>query len=136
MPKILGTALLAATLSAGALAPALAADTTATVIVKPGTSSAAINGSLKGYDTHYYVLGANAGQQIKVTLRASNGSCYFNFDAPTGDAALFNGSVSIDGAFAGTLPQTGDYKAMVYLMRNAARRNEICRYTISFAIDN
>jgi hypothetical protein len=129
------TSAIAMALAILALTPARAADKTTEVKFKPGASSATVKGSLKGYDTNSYTLGANAGQVLKVSLKASNGSCYFNVDAPTGDEALFNGAMTV-GDFSGTLTVDGDYKAMVYLMRNAARRNETCRYTITFEIDN
>jgi hypothetical protein len=116
-------------------AQAQAADQTTEVKFKSGANSATIKGSLKGYDTNNYILGANAGQLLKVSLKASNDSCYFNVDAPTGDEAMFNGSMAV-GDFSGTLNADGNYKAMVYLMRNAARRSETCRYTITFEIDN
>ncbi|MBL0370933.1 hypothetical protein JJB09_02730 [Rhizobium sp. KVB221] len=134
MKYICRTLFIAATLAALPFAPTQAADKTTVVKFKPQTTSATIKGNLKGYDTNNYMLGANAGQVLKVVLKASNSSCYFNIQGPDSEEAQFNGSMTM-GDFSGTLTVDGNYKAMVYLMRNAARRNEICKYTITFEID-
>ena len=52
---------------------------------------------------------------------------------PGAEEALFNGSVEWD-RYSGALPASGDYTAGVYLMRNAARRDETCRFEITFSI--
>ena len=132
MFRRLTTAVVAGILMTSSLA--MAADQTTEVKFKPGATSATLKGSLKGYDTNSYLLGATAGQVLKVTLNPANRSCYVNVDAPDADEALFNGSIAGDD-YSGTLTVDGDYKAMVYLMRNAARRNETCRYSITFEID-
>ncbi len=36
--------------------------------------------------------------------------------------------------FSGALPADGDYVVQVYLMRSAARRNEVANYTITIGI--
>ena len=54
--------------------------------------------------------------------------------APAGsDEAIHIGS-SAGNEFGGTLGASGEYRAQVYLMRNAARRNETCNYSITFEI--
>ena len=61
---------------------------------------------------------------------------------PGAEEALFNGSVEWD-RYSGALPASGDYTAgmplwqdrlFIYLMRNAARRDETCRFEITFSI--
>ena len=37
--------------------------------------------------------------------------------------------------FEGTLPAGGDYKIRVYLMRNAARRDETAKYRLEMIIN-
>jgi hypothetical protein len=37
--------------------------------------------------------------------------------------------------FEGVLPASGDYKLRVYLMRSAARRDEIANYRLEMIID-
>ena len=98
-----------------------------------GTSSKAIKASIKGNQTVDYALGVRAGQTMTVSLTTSNASAYFNIIAPGADAALFTGS--IDGNRASVkIPSSGDYKVRVYLMRNAARRNETANYTLAIGV--
>jgi hypothetical protein len=134
MLRFLTTAAAIALVMAMSTASVEAADQTTEVKFEPGATSATINGSLEGYDTNNFLLGATAGQVLKVTFKPANRSCYVNVNAPDSDEALFNGSIAGDD-FSGTLPVDGNYQAMVYLMRNAARRNETCEYTITFEID-
>jgi hypothetical protein len=46
---------------------------------------------------------------------------------------MFIGSSS-DNQYEGTLPESGDYKIRVYMMRSAARRNEIANYRLEIII--
>jgi hypothetical protein len=110
-----------------------AADKSQEVKFAPGTTSATIRSSLEGYDMNTYRLGASAGQTLSVTFTPSNSSCYYNVEAPGADEALFNGSESGD-AYSGVLPYDGDYQVKVYLMRNAARRNETCKFSLTVEI--
>ncbi len=70
---------------------------------------------------------------MTVTLKPSNRSTYFNVIAPGADSAMFIGSTE-GNKFSGSLPKSGDYIVQVYLMRNAARRNEASSYSIDFKI--
>jgi hypothetical protein len=103
------------------------------VAFKAGTSSATIKGSIKGDDTVDYVLGARRGQTMSVTLTTSNGSNYFNVLPPGSEEAIAIGS-TVGTKWSGPLPADGDYRIRVYLMRNAARRNEQAAYTLSVGI--
>ena len=47
---------------------------------------------------------------------------------------MFVGSTS-GNQFEGRLPASGDYKVRVYLMRSAARRDEIANYRLEMIID-
>lgn len=116
-------------------APALAQDAIRTVPVQfaRGASSAAIKGSIKGYGAVDYTVRARAGQTLTVRLTTSNKSGYFNVTAPGADEAMFNGSIS-GNRFSAAIPSTGTYAVRVYLMRNAARRNETANYTLNVAI--
>ncbi|MEM7023640.1 MAG: DNA breaking-rejoining protein [Pseudomonadota bacterium] len=100
-----------------------------------GETSAAVSGSIKGYNIVDYMLGAAKGQTMQVSLQTDNASSYFNVLPPGSETALFVGSVS-GNHWTGMLPQAGDYTVRVYLMRNAARRNETATYDIAFAITN
>lgn len=99
-----------------------------------GASSAAVQGSVKGDDTIDYVLGARAGQTMRVTLKSSSASNYFNVLPPGSETAIANTSASTSNSWAGALPADGDYRIRVYLMRSAARRGESANYTLTVAI--
>lgn len=115
--------------------PAQAADKTQEVKFGTGQASATIEGSLKGYDTNRYLLGAKAGQRMSIKLKPSNLACYFNVIEPNADSAIFIGSTS-GFEYSGALRVSGQHRVEVYLMRSAARRNEICNYNISFEISD
>jgi hypothetical protein len=64
-----------------------------------------------------------------------NGANYFNIIAPgKADEAMFIGSTS-GNQYEGVLPASGDYKVRVYLMRSAARRDEVANYRLEMIID-
>ena len=99
-----------------------------------GKSSAIIRSTIKGDQTIDYTLRARAGQTMSVTLATRNGSNYFNVLPPgSNDEALFVGS-SDGNKWTAALPADGEYKLRVYLMRNAARRNEVANYALTVAI--
>jgi hypothetical protein len=100
---------------------------------KAGESGATVKGRIEGDETVDYVLAAQKGQSMVVTLEASNRSAYFNVTAPGADEALFIGSTS-GNRYEGTLPASGEYTVRLYLMRNAARRGEAADYTLKFGI--
>ncbi|WP_408998099.1 hypothetical protein ACJ77P_09620 [Syntrophus buswellii] len=102
---------------------------------KKGANSAVVEASIKGYETVDYVLGARAGQHMNVSLATKHGATYFNILAPgENEVAMFNGSVS-QNQYEGTLPASGDYKIRVYMMRSAARRNEVAKYRLEMIVD-
>jgi hypothetical protein len=132
--SLLAIASLAATLVV-TVAPAAAQEDIRRERVRfaAGSSGATIRDSLRGYETVDYVLSAREGQTMRVTLSSSNPSTYFNILPPDGSEALFNGS--IDGnSYDEDLDDSGDYVIRVYLMRNAARRNEAARYRLDVSI--
>jgi len=98
-----------------------------------GKSAATLKGEVRGDESVDYRVGAAAGQTMTVTLKPSNRSTYFNVMAPGEDSAIFIGSTE-GNRFSRKLPRSGDYVVRVYLMRNAARRNETSSYSIEFKI--
>ncbi len=100
---------------------------------KPGAASVTIKGTLKGDQTIDYQLRARAGQTLTVRFKPSNLSAYFNVLPPGSETALFIGSTA-GNDFTGTLPVDGTYTIRVYLMRNAARRNETTTYTLDVGL--
>jgi hypothetical protein len=98
-----------------------------------GASAATIKGQLKGGADVDYLVHAAAGQTLSVSLKGSNRSNYFNVLPPgSADVAMHVGQ---DGEpYTGMLPTDGDYTVRVYLMRNAARRNETSDYTLTIGV--
>jgi hypothetical protein len=125
--------LLALLLFAGTPAPALADIRPEQVRFEKGRNGATLKGSIKGDEIFDYRLRARAGQILDVNLQADNRSAYFNVLPPDDETALFVGSVS-GNSFNGALPRDGEYTVRVYLMRNAARRNESAHYTVNFTM--
>lgn len=98
-----------------------------------GASGTTISDSIRGYDTVDYRIGVSAGQMMSVQLDTNNASNYFNITAPGASAALFNGSVSGNSTNF-QIPSSGSYVVSVYLMRNAARRDERASYDLTFYV--
>jgi hypothetical protein len=46
---------------------------------------------------------------------------------------MFNGSTA-GNQYEGSLPKSGDYKVRVYMMRSAARRNEVANFRLEMII--
>jgi hypothetical protein len=80
-----------------------------------------------------YLLPASAGQTMTVVLETNNTSNYFNVLAPGLIEAIFIGSTS-GNRFEGSLPASGEYQVRVYLMRNAARRDESASFSLKIGI--
>jgi hypothetical protein len=98
-----------------------------------GATSATIKGQVKGDADVDYLVRAAAGQTITVSLKVSNRANYFNVLPPgSADAAMYVGQTG--EAYTGLLPTDGDYKVRVYLMRNAARRNEVSDFTLTITV--
>lgn len=89
--------------------------------------------TLQGYATKEYTFSVNSGQHVKIYLKSDNLSNYFNVAPVEGKSAIFIGSLR--GAdFEQTFTQAGDYKVLVYLMRNAARRDEKATFELSIRL--
>lgn len=99
----------------------------------PGASKATIKDTIKGSQTVDYQLRTAAGQTMTVAFKPSNPSAYFNVLPPGSDEALFIGS-SAGNDFTGVLPTAGLHTIRVFLMRNAARRNETTHYTLDVSV--
>ena len=96
-----------------------------------GKSGKTIRGTIRGDQYIDYIVSVGrSNQMLSVHMTASNASNYFNVLPPTGETALFVGSTS-GNDYEQRLSKPGDYRVRVYLMRNAARRNESSRYTIT-----
>lgn len=121
------------------LAPAVSAyaQDTRTVDVRfpRGSSGTELSNSITGYQAINYQIGVSAGQTMSVQLDTNNSSNYFNITAPGASEALYNGSVS-GNSTSFVIPSSGTYTVSVYLMRNAARRNETASFSINFYVES
>lgn len=94
----------------------------------PGTKT--LRGKIRGYDTAEYKVTVRQGQALAVGLKTSSRSNYFNVTPPGAQEASFIGSIKgLD--YRDKAGQDGEYTISVYLMRNAARRNESASYTLT-----
>jgi hypothetical protein len=103
--------------------------------VTPSAASAGtvLNGTLKGEESIDYLISAEAGQILSVDVASSNPSLYFNILPQGSTTALFIGSTSGNVADI-PLPEAGTYVVRVYLMRNAARRDEAAQYALGIGL--
>lgn len=101
---------------------------------KPGSTSATVQGSIKGYQIVDYILNVKQGQTMNVSMATDNGANYFNIMEPgQTQVAIFNGSTN-GNQFEGALKKSGDYRIRVYMMRSAARRNEVANYRLEMIV--
>ena len=99
-----------------------------------GATSAVVESTIRGYETVDYVLGASKGQYMNVSMATRHLATYFNILAPgETEVGFFNGSLS-ENQYEGVLPATGDYRIRVYMMRSAARRNELADYRLEMIV--
>lgn len=103
---------------------------------EPGATSTTIENSIKGYQTIDFVLNVKNGQYMNVSMATDNSANYFNILEPgETEVAIFNGSMN-ENQYEGITSKSGDYKIRVYLMRSAARRNEIANYRLEMIVTN
>ncbi len=86
-----------------------------------------------GSADHRYIVNTRAGQTLTVTFKPTNASVYFNVTASGADSAMFIGSTS-GNRLSGLISVSGPHVVQVYLMHNAARRNEVANYSISIGV--
>lgn len=94
--------------------------------------SASIKGQIRGNSSVDYVVAAQAGQTMTITLTTSNTAAFFNVTAPGTKTAMFDGSV-LGNEFKAKLPLGGDYTVNVYLAPEAARKNQTANYTLAIS---
>ncbi len=103
---------------------------------KTGATSAVIEGSITGFEVIDYVLGADKGQYMNVSMATDNNDNYFNILAPgENKVAFYNGSTN-DNQYEGIIPTNGEYKIRVYQVEDTARPNKIANYNLEIIITN
>ena len=114
--------------------PALAQENrTERVRFDKGATAKVIKGSIRGYGGVNYLVGVRAGQTLSFTLTTSNPSNYMNVTGPADREPMFIGAAA-GGDFTTDADMGGDYEVDVYLMRDAARRNETADYTLTISV--
>jgi len=121
LPLLLTTGLL---LAGGAMAQ----DRTERLALDGASTS--VHGQIKGNDGVQYLLDTRGPQQLTVKLASSNASNYLNVEKEGAPEALCQGALTGNVCTFRTEPGAR-YLVDVYLMRNAARRGESARYTLT-----
>lgn len=94
-----------------------------------GAALKKLSGKIKGNETVEYRIAVPAGGTLSLKLKSSNRSTNFNVSAEGAEEAIFVGSRDGD-RFTVTAPAGAVYKVSIYLMRNAARRQEKASYVM------
>ena len=130
---------LAAVASFSVGANELAAQEQARVQFEPGRTSATINDAVRGSAYRDYVVSAQCGQTMVVSLAVTgtngNGSAFFNI-LPAGldYDGLYVGSTDPDRRAEVTIPRDGDWVIRVYLMGNDRDTDRTVGYSIDVYI--
>ena len=98
----------------------------------PGTTSTRIHGEITGHETKEYILRANAGQTLTIGFRASNRFAYYA--VRNENKMIFDSSAESEDRPSIRLPDDADYKIIVFLMRNEARREGESDFTLDVEI--
>ena len=125
--------ILAALFSMGSWSSPTERPTARPVRFETGQSSFSVRDSLKGDQFIDYAVRGKAGQTLRVKLKSSNSSNYFNVLPPDNHDALFVGSIE-GNEWTAPIHADGIYTVRVYLMRNAARRGEQAQFTLTIDI--
>lgn len=89
------------------------AGVTERVKFQPGTSGATIKGSVIRGERDTYILGAGAGQWIKVKIYSLEDNAVFELQKPDGSFEAMPGDGEDTKFYQGPLPSNGDYKIIV-----------------------
>ena len=125
---------LAIVLALTAAPAAFAKDATVDVHFDKGKHAKEFTSSITGDAGVNYMLQVKEGQVMQVLFSTVSGSCYMNvFEPENTSEAVHIGSTS-GNEFGASPTKAGTYKIQVYQMRATARRNETCKYAISFEV--
>ncbi len=93
-----------------------------------------IDGRIQGREAVDHKLALGPGTPLVIELKADNRFAFFNLLPPgSNDVAVFVGAREGD-RYEGVTTEAGDWTVRVFLMRNAARRNEIAHYQLHIAL--
>ena len=116
--------------------PAAAAATSAgPTTLTPGQAPAIHKGTVVGRGDVTYTVPGRKGQTLVVDLQTTSTSLYFNVLPAGSEEAVYASDRGETGNKAAiVLPADGDYRVMVYLFRNEARRGTKAAFTISLSL--
>ncbi len=98
---------------------------------QPGRSSITLRGRITGFDARDYVVGAKAGQEMRVRLASANPSAYFVVYTINGKPTDMNETTD----WSLHTVESGDYVIRVFMMRSAARRKgAAANYALTISI--
>lgn len=130
LPSLLASAAMALALATASLAQTARQETVAAAAAAAGT---VIRGRIRGDESVDYLIAAEAGQRLSVDVSTTNDSLYFNILPQGSDEALFIGS-TLGNVADIPVPSAGTYIVRVYLMRNAARRDEGADFALGIGL--
>lgn len=113
---------------------ARAASKTVEVHFDKGKHAKELKASIQGDQDVTYTLQTKAGQVMQVLFSTSSGSCYMNVFEPGNTTEAVHIGSTAGNEFGASPTKAGAYRIQVYQMRATARRNEICKYGISFEV--
>lgn len=128
---------LAAWAACAILATAAAAQPAETVVrFTPGTSSATLNGQLKGptNDARDYVVRAESRQVLGVKLTTLSPETWFAVLHPYGDR-IYTNEGDQRTEWSGQVIDGGDYRVRVYLGREAAQQAKGATFTLNVTLE-
>lgn len=99
-----------------------------------GANATSVSGTVRGYIYRDYIVGASAGQMMRVAVQRSSGAnAVFSIFRPNGDEL---GTATETDSADGELPVSGDYVIRVLMMRSdARRRGSFSSYKLSITIE-
>ena len=122
--------------AAEAAPPATAAATSAgPTTLTPGQAPAIHQGTVVGRGDVTYTVPGRKGQTLVVDLQTTSTSLYFDVLPAGSEEAVYASDRGATGNKAAVvLPADGDYRILVYLFRNEARRGTKAAFTISLSL--
>lgn len=116
-------------------APGAAAASEGPLTLTPGQAPAIYKGTVVGRGEVTYTVPGRKGQTLVVDLQTTSTSLHFNVLPAASDEAVYASDRGETGNKAAVvLPADGDYRILVYLFRNEARRGTKAAFTISLSL--
>lgn len=103
--------------------------------VVPGASESVVAGHLDDEQVVTYLLAAEAGQKLAITLQDSDGAAEVLVAMPRATETLPRGAVE-GHAFSALLPATGDYRIIVRLTRDAILEGKATDYRLGITLQD